>query len=872
MNVKLLVVDSNSIVNRAFYGIKLLTTRSGQYTNAITGFLNILLKLQTDTNADEIALAFDLKAPTFRHEQYSEYKANRKGMPEELAAQMPVLKELLTLMGFKIISAEGFEADDILGTLAHACEQRGDECVLATGDRDSLQLVSEKTNVLLASTQMGKSVTNVMDINAIQEKYGVLPAQLIDVKSLMGDTSDNIPGVAGVGEKTALTLIQNFASLNGVYENIEDSAIKKGVREKLLKDKENAYLSYELATIAKNAPVPTENGAYKRSFDAQNLAAAARLLQSLEMYTTIKKWGLNEVQSLAENSEDVSGAPAKKLAFVKAQNLPENFAASEICICKSEQGEDKQLSFEDMQEEQSGDTILIVENNNVYTISCNDEAFLNLLCNEEIKKLCFDAKPLYHLALKEGKQAKGIVFDAKIAAYLLQPDAKTYSALQLAQSYGVNALFEAKYSEAAIIKPLCEELAKQCEQAGMSKLLNEIELPLCEVLADMEHEGIAVNKKGIEEFGVELQGALKEELLKIYEIVGYEFNVNSPKQLAKALYEDMGLPTGKKTKSGYSTNAETLEFLKQYSPVITHILQYRTYQKLNSTYVEGLLKVISANGRIHSTFNQTETRTGRISSGEPNMQNIPVRTELGSRFRKYFTAKEGKILLDADYSQIELRILAHVSNDESMIDAFNTGADIHRATAAKSFGVSEDEVTAQMRSSAKAVNFGIVYGISAFSLSKDIHVSVKEADAFIKNYFENFPGVKFYLDKTVETAKEDGFVSTLYGRRRNLPELANSNFNVRSLGERMAMNTPIQGTAADIIKLAMVRVYNRLKKENLKAKLILQVHDELIVECDVSEKKAAQNILLEEMRNAMKLSVPLSVDVNSGETWYDAKG
>ncbi len=871
--MKLLVVDSNSIVNRAFYGIKLLTTRSGQYTNAITGFLNILLKLQTDTNADEIALAFDLKAPTFRHEQYSGYKANRKGMPEELAAQMPVLKELLTLMGFKIISAEGFEADDILGTLANACEQRGDVCVLATGDRDSLQLVSEKTHVLLATTQMGKSVTNVMDIEAIKEKYGVMPQQLIDVKSLMGDASDNIPGVAGVGEKTALSLIQNFKSLDGVYENIENSLIKKGAREKLLKDKQNAYLSLELARIIKNAPVPTENGAYKRSFDAKNLAAAARLLQSLEMYTTIKKWGLNDVQNFAGEGDSEKQAPAKKLDFVEAKVLPQNFKEEKVYICMPEPSEDKQLSFEDMQsEEQSADNILIVENSNIYTISAESEEFINLLCDESIKKYCFEAKPLYHLALKRGKTAKGIVFDAKIAAYLLQPDAKTYTALQLAQSYGVKPLFEAKFEEAAIIKGLCDELCAQCEQAGMSKLLNEIELPLCEVLADMEHEGIQVNKKGIEDFGVELQAALKIELAKIYEVVGYEFNVNSPKQLAKALYEDMGLPTGKKTKSGYSTNAETLEYLKRYSPVIENILQYRTYQKLNSTYVEGLLKVISEDGRIHSTFNQTETRTGRISSGEPNMQNIPVRTELGSRFRKYFTAPQGKVLLDADYSQIELRILAHISEDEGMIDAFNRGADIHRSTAAKSFGVSEEDVTAQMRSSAKAVNFGIVYGISAFSLSKDIHVSVKEADAFIKTYFENFPGVKFYLDKTVAKAKEDGFVSTLYARRRNLPELANSNFNVRSLGERMAMNTPIQGTAADIIKLAMVRVYSRLKKENLKAKLILQVHDELIVECDVSEKQAAQKVLLEEMQGAMELCVPLSVDVNSGQTWYDAKG
>ncbi len=867
--MKLLVVDSNSIVNRAFYGIKLLTTRSGQYTNAITGFLNILQKLQAETNADEIALAFDLKAPTFRHKEYDGYKANRKGMPEELAQQMPVLKELLELLGYKIISAEGFEADDILGTLAHACEERDDECVLATGDRDSLQLVSEKTTVLLATTKMGRSVTEIMDIDAVMEKYGVSPTQLIEVKSLMGDTSDNIPGVAGVGEKTALTLIQNFKTLDGVYENIDDALIKKGVREKLLRDKENAYLSHSLATIVKNAPVPMEKGAYTRSINAENLSAAARLLQSLEMYSAIKKLGLNDLSSFDANNSTQSAKEI--LPQIEAKELPQNLKATKVSICIAEKSskEDAQLSFESFAEQ---DIVLIVDNDNIYTSSIDDEIFLNLLCNEEIVKYCFDAKPFYRAAFKNKKHAKNIVFDAKIAAYLLQPDAKNYTVSELCISYGVSAKFQSKYEEAPLIFPLCEELAKQCEKHGMSKLLNEIEMPLCEVLASMEHYGIAVNRQGIADFGVQLQAALKEELAFIYEIVGYEFNVNSPKQLAKALYEDMGLPTGKKTKSGYSTNAETLEFLRGYSPVIEHVLQYRTYQKLNSTYVEGLLKVVSDDDRIHSTFNQTETRTGRISSGEPNMQNIPVRTELGSRLRKYFVSEKGKVLLDADYSQIELRILAHISQDETMLDAFLRGADIHRSTAAKSYNVSEDDVTPQMRSSAKAINFGIVYGISAFSLSKDIHVSVKEADAFIKSYFENFPGVKQYLDVTVSTAKEDGFVTTLYGRKRNLPELANSNFNVRSLGERMAMNTPIQGTAADIIKLAMVRVYKRLESENLSAKLILQVHDELIVECPESEKEIAAKILQEEMQRAAELSVALSVDVNCGETWYDAKG
>ena len=888
--MKLLVLDGNSIVNRAFYGIKLLTTKDGRFTNAIVGFLNILLRLEAEEQPDEVAVAFDLRAPTFRHKMYTGYKAQRKGMPEELAAQMPVLKELLGYLGYRMVTCEGYEADDILGTLAAASAARGDICVLATGDRDSLQLVGQDTRVLLAHTAMGKSVTTVMDEAAVKEKYGVTPRQLIDVKSLMGDTSDNIPGVTGVGEKTALALIQSFGSLAGVYENIDDARIKKGVREKLLRDKEQAEMSRVLAEIVCTAPIETAPGAYRK--DKPDTSAAAKLMTDLELTVLMQKFGISAgaaVAAAAEERPDLPHVEATPLAALQGMDLQSTVLQSAAIQDADLQGEPLQnvasqgTTLQSAASESAplqgtvyvcaaGETILIVQNNNIYTSDIGSDAFLALLADESIIKKCFDAKPLYRACLAHGRAAKNIVFDAKLAAYLLNPAASDYTVTRLAAEYGVSPSFAAEWPEAGVLAGLCEALRTQCDEAGMGKLLDGIELPLCEVLAEMEHAGIAADREGIAAFGRELQAALAEELAAIYEEVGYEFNVNSPKQLGKALFEDLGLPTRRKTKSGYSTDAETLESLRQYTPVIDHILQYRIYQKLNSTYVEGLLKVIGADGRVHSTFIQTETRTGRISSAEPNLQNIPVRTKLGSRFRKYFVAAQGMTLLDADYSQIELRLLAHISGDEAMREAFCTGADIHRSTAAKIYGLSPEQVTPALRSSAKAVNFGIVYGIGAYSLSKDIGVSVKEADAFIKNYFANFPRVKQYLDETVAHGHENGYVTTLYGRRRMLPELASSNFNLRSLGERMAMNTPIQGTAADIIKLAMVHVSRRLKAEGLRARLILQVHDELIVECPDDEVERAAAILGEEMRGAASLTVPLTADVNHGRTWYEAKG
>ena len=838
--MKLLVLDGNSIVNRAFYGIKLLTTKDGRYTNAIYGFMNILLNLLKEVQPDEVAIAFDLKAPTFRHKMYDGYKATRKGMPEELAQQMPVLKELLADLGFVMVSKEGYEADDILGTLSAAVAARGDECYLATGDRDSLQLVNDHVTVLLAATRMGRSETVVMDKAAVEEKYGVSPKQLIEVKSLMGDTSDNIPGVAGVGEKTALALIQKFGSLAGVYENIDDSAIKPGVRTKLTTHKEDAELSRKLAEIDCAIPVDTAPGTYKRG--EGDAAAAAGLLAELEIHSLAPRLGLDGVTPKA-------AAPAPELAAVEPDVLP-------------------MIPEGRYDLAQEGEGWYAVQENAVYPL---DEAALVRLLDSGATLRVFDAKPLYHLALAGGGEGKSIVFDAKLAAYLLNPAASSYTVENLTAEYGIQPAFRCEAAPlAGVLAGLYDALAAKVTEEGMDRLLAEVELPLALVLADMERTGMLVDKEGLVAFGEKMKQELEGCLARIYEQVGYEFNVNSPKQLGEALFVKLGLPPRKKTKSGYSTNAETLESLRSEHPVIDDILQYRTYQKLNSTYVEGLLKVIGPDGRMHSTFNQTEARTGRLSSSEPNMQNIPIRTPLGSQLRQFFVAKPGCTLVDADYSQIELRLLAHISGDESMRQAFLTGQDIHRSTAAKIYNLPPEMITPALRSSAKAVNFGIVYGIGAFSLSRDINVTVKEADQFIKNYLATFPGVKNYMDETIAHGTEKGYVTTLFGRRRALPELASKNHNLRALGERMAMNTPIQGTAADVIKLAMVKVWRRLRAEGLAAKLILQVHDELIVEAPEAEAETVARILKEEMEGAVSYSVPLTADVGQGKTWLES--
>lgn len=839
--MKLLVLDGNSLVNRAFYGIKILTTKDNRPTNAIYGFLNILLNLLRENQPDEVAIAWDLKAPTFRHKMYDGYKATRHGMPEELAQQMPVLKELLAELGFVMVSREGWEADDLLGTLSAAAAARGDECLLATGDRDSLQLVNDHVTVLLAATRGGRSETVPMDPEAIREKYGLeTPRQLIEVKSLMGDTSDNIPGVPGVGEKTALALVQAFGSLDEVYNHLDDPRIKPGVRKKLTENEDKARLSHTLGEIRLDAPIDTAPGTYRRGPGEPEKAAA--LLASLEMHSLIPRLGLTESAAPAAPAEEralaASDAPLTGQIFLVALPAGDGWAAVD----------------------ESGTPFRL-----------EGSALTDLLDSPDAHLWVFDAKPLYHRALAAGGVGRAIEFDGKLAAYLLNPAASKYELSALAAEYGVEPAFTCPDApDAGLLTGLLPLLDQKLTELGMDKLLREIELPLARVLADMERTGMMVDRDGIAAFGDELRGQLNACLSRIYEQVGYSFNLNSPKQLGEALFDKLGLPHRKKTKSGYSTDAATLESLRSYSPVIDDILEYRSCQKLLSTYADGLLKVIGPDGRVHSTFLQTEARTGRLSSTEPNLQNIPVRTEQGSRLRGFFVAKPGCILLDADYSQIELRILAHISGDAAMQEIFRTGGDIHRSTAARIYGMPPEMITPRLRSSAKAVNFGIVYGIGAYSLSRDIGVTVKEAEAFIQSYLDSFPGVRQYMDDTIAFGKEHGYVATLFGRRRALPELTSSNFNVRALGERMAMNTPIQGTAADVIKLAMVRVWQRLRDERLTARLILQVHDELIVEAPLEEADKAAQILGEEMEHAVDFAVPLTADVTRGHTWLEA--
>ena len=855
--MRLLVIDGNSIANRAFFGIKLLTTKDGQYTNAIYGFLNILLSLLKECQPDEVAVAFDLKAPTFRHQMYEGYKANRHGMPPELAQQMPVLKQLLADLGYRTVTAEGWEADDILGTLAAACAARRDDCFLATGDRDSLQLVSESTTVLLASTVMGRSKTVTMDVDAIREKYGIAPKQLIEVKSLMGDTSDNIPGVRGIGEKTALSLVQNFGSMEGVYQHIEDKLIKPKQREHLLEDRAMAQLSHTLGTIRTDAPIDTAEGAY--AVGEGDKAAAVRLLQELEIHSLIPRFGLEGVAPAAPEEEAVE-LPEAELASLPLTPAGHYLVASRPAVMGKQGSRNVELQPESW---------YAVQGTTVYPLEQGE--LVRLLDDAAVTLDVFNAAPLYAMAMAAGGWGSSMVWDGKLAAYLLDASASKYQVAELAASYRAAAAFTcADYPDAGRLADLFARMKAEITARDEDRLYNDIEFPLAQVLADMTRTGVLVDRAGIEQFGEKLRQELAQVLDRIHMETGSDsFNPNSPKQLGEMLFDTMGLPHGKKTQRGWSTDAETLESLRDY-PLVEDVLEYRAYQKLNSTYVEGLLKVIGEDGRIHSTFNQTEARTGRLSSDNPNLQNIPIRTELGSQLRAYFIAKPGCVLVDADYSQIELRILAHITGDEHMQQAFLNGEDIHRSTAAKIYGIPQSEVTPRLRSSAKAINFGIMYGKGAYSLSKDIGVTVKEADAFLKNYLDAFPKVSGYMDKTIADAKERGYVSTLFGRRRALPELASSNFNVRSSGERMARNTPIQGTAADVIKLAMVRVWKRLRAEKLDSRLILTVHDELIVEAPEAEAEYAARILREEMEGCVAYAVPLSTDVHAGKNWLEA--
>ena len=857
--MKLLVLDGNSILNRAFYGIKLLTTKDGLFTNGIYGFLTMLKKISEETNPDAVAIAFDMRAPTFRHQEYAGYKAQRKGMPEELAQQLPNLKELLQLLGYCLLEKEGYEADDILGTLARASREQAAECVIATGDRDSLQLVGNGVTVRLAATKFGQPQVTVYDEAKILEEYGVTPSQLIDIKALQGDSSDNIPGVAGIGPKGAGELIRSFHNLDAIYEKLDELDIKEGMRKKLREGKESAYLSRKLGTIFTEVPIDTDVKHY--TMQEPDRAAAARLMARLELFSLIPKWGLDELP--ASTPEEA----ASRQVLVK--NTGEGAG---LLIPLEEQG---RADLTALYEGELLSRLLIPLNGAVHVVNA-DKAFVRALCvNPKIKKNVHNSKPFYAALAQLGIVMKGFGMDTLLAAYLLNPSSSEYSVERLAAEYEIEAVQTEsdipEAAQAALLPVVVDALTVAIDKNNQRELLETIEQPLARVLAQMETAGFAVDANGIEEYGKGLQVRIEEIQSRIYQEVGYEFNINSPKQLGQALFEKLGLHTGKKTKSGYSTNAEVLEGLRYDHPAVELVLEYRGLAKLKSTYCDGLLKVVGADGRIHSKFNQTETRTGRISSTEPNLQNIPVRTEQGKELRRFFTARPGWVLVDADYSQIELRVLAHIANDQAMIEAFRRNEDIHRITAAQVFRMPEQMVTPILRSRAKAVNFGIVYGIGAFSLSKDIGVTRKEADEYIKAYLAHYDGVRSYMETVVAEARDKGYVETLFGRRRYLPELSSSNFNLRAFGERVAMNMPIQGTAADIIKIAMVRVEERLRKEKLEAQLILQVHDELIVEAPQAEAELVARLLTEEMQGAVSLAVPMLAEASTGFTWYDAK-
>lgn len=857
----ILVIDGNSILNRAFYGIRLLTTKDGRFTNGIYGFMNIFLKLLDETKPQYVAVAFDLHAPTFRHNMYDGYKAGRKGMPPELASQMPVLKELLTALGYKILEKEGFEADDILGTVSEMCG-KDNMCYLATGDRDSFQLVRDNVTVLLPRTKMGATVTDRYTPEKIMEEYGVTPIQMIDIKALQGDSSDNIPGVPGVGQKTAGELIKTFGSIQYIYDNLDSLPIKDTLRAKLQNGKESAFLSYTLGKILKDVPIGTLNDLIPTEADAEKVKY---ILSDLEMFKILDKLNFDSL-STANETEN------------KKQEL--TFTDSFECGKMLEKiKKDGKFYFTADYSELSNPEFYFLKDGAVYTLKTDSNEKLSfissVLTNENIEKITDNSKLLYRFGFLNDIEISAVSLDTSLAGYILNPSSPDYSAVRLCSEYHIpspTVQSDSKFAQnCAVLRAIEPILRSKIESNNQNELLYEIEMPLAKVLASMEHIGVMVDINGIADFSDKIKKDIDTVRDEIYSLAGEEFNINSPKQLGIVLFEKLQLPSGKKTKSGYSTNAEILENLQNDYPIVSKILWYRTLSKLYSTYCEGLLKAVCADGRIHSSFIQTETRTGRISSTEPNLQNIPVRKEIGKEMRKFFVAPEGALLADADYSQIELRVLAHIADDKVMIDTFNDEIDIHTVTASQVFGMPQEMVTPLMRSRAKAVNFGIVYGIGAFSLAKDIGVTRKEADNYIKGYLNHYSGVNEYMENIVKTATERGYVTTLQQRRRYLPELSSSNGMLRAFGQRVARNMPIQGTAADIIKIAMVRVYDRLLKENMKSRLILQVHDELIVESPEDEIEKASKILSEEMENAYKMKVRLRADVGVGKTWYDAK-
>ena len=851
--MKLMILDGNSIVNRAFYGVRPLNAPDGSPTNAIYGFVAILQRLLEEQKPEAVCVSFDLKAPTFRHKQYEAYKAQRKGMPEELAAQMPILKEVLDAMGLRRYELEGYEADDILGTAAAVCEKSGWDCVIVTGDKDSLQLITDTTSVCNVKTRMGQTETVLYTPARFQEEYGFAPPLMVDLKALMGDSSDNIPGVPGIGEKTAMDLVRRYGEIKNIYANLDSLEIKEGVRKKLTQGRESAEMSYWLATIIRDVPLdfkPADN-----LWDKNYTDALYGIFKRLGFHKFIEKWGLTESgeAAAAEGQPQLPclelSSPGDVDAAIAAVNAAEQLAVYPL---------------------EGLDHLELCDGKTVYDAAWNRcgegyDRLLSAVFSPSVKKAGHHVKDLMGLLLKEKLSTAGFVFDTALAAYLLEATESDYALERISVRYTGS---EAAGAEAVF--RLTPVLDAKLRELGMDELYYQAELPLCTVLAEMEAAGFFVDRKALYDFGESLNAGIAQLQQSIWNHAGHEFNINSPKQLGTVLFDELLLPYGKKTKTGWSTNADVLEKLQGKHPIVDEVLEYRMLTKLKSTYAEGLLKVISEDGRIHTNFQMTVTATGRLSSTEPNLQNIPVRKKLGAQIRNMFVAAPSMMLVDADYSQIELRLLAHISGDETMKEAFLSGEDFHTVTASNVFGVPLGEVTPILRSRAKAVNFGIVYGISAFSLAQDIGVYPNEAKAYIDAYLEKYHGVRDYMKQIVETAKAQGYVSTIYGRRRYLPELKSSNFNMRSFGERVALNMPVQGTAADIIKLAMVHVHRRLKAEGLKARLILQVHDELIVECPGDEAEQVRRILTEEMENAARLSVPLLADAHIGHSWAEA--
>ena len=844
--MKLLILDGNSVINRAYFGVRPLTTRDGLYTHAIYGFLNILEKMEKEEQPDAVCVAFDLHGPTFRHKQYDGYKATRHGMPEELAMQMPVMKDVLRAMNVPIYECQGWEADDVIGTVGRICSNNGWECVIVTGDRDSLQLIDENVHVKLVISRSGQTTATLYTEEKFVEEYGFAPKRLIDLKSLMGDSSDNIPGVKGVGEKTAKELLTKFGTLDGVYENLADASIRPKLREKLETDKENAYLSYDLATIRPEAPIDFEpKDAIIRPY---NRTALYELFQRLEFVKLIDKYGLRGAAAVAPKQSKIE---VKSLPRVS--ELPEKDEKCAVYVA-----EDGSLG--------------VAWDKGVCVLTPMEVQMAADCLTNRTDCVCHDLKSTMHRLDEMGIPYGTFGFDTALAAYDLNPSQSDYPVSKLATNYlsvGVEDGDAAGCAEAVwnLRQPLHEELIAN----GMEKLYFDMELPLCDVLYRMEKAGVAIDREQLEQFGQMLAQRIADCETLIYSYSDGNFNINSTKQLGELLFVKLGLPPVKKTKTGYSTNAEVLEKLKDKHPIIPAIMDYRMLTKLKSTYADGLMKVIGEDGRIRTTFQNLVTATGRLSSTEPNLQNIPVRNDLGAEIRKMFVPKAGHVLVDADYSQIELRVLAHIADDATMQDSFKNGLDIHTVTASQVFAVPKEGVTPLMRRHAKAVNFGIVYGISEFSLSEDIGVSRWEAKDYIDSYLAHYHGVRDYMKNIVAQARDTGYTATMYGRRRYIPELSSSNFNIRSGAERIALNTPIQGTAADLIKLAMIRVDKALREHFPAAQLLLQVHDELIVECPEEIAAEVAALVSREMEQVASLKVPLTAEAKWGKSWYDAK-